>query len=123
MIYVACTLLVCSNVSFETLDLDGSDFPSQLDPRSGYAIEPEAGNDAERLHRAEGAALGAETPSAPLPRQVGLVSRHPREDLTSAPFHAARARGYRVALPRAAIPDPSSPTSPAVHSEFLLLAA
>ncbi len=116
VVYVAFAVLACSSISFEVLDLDGSGFPSQLDPSNGYAIKPHTGNDAGRVHRSEVAESRSELPAISLTRQVGLVSRRPSEEPISSPFHSARNNGYRVALPRSSTTDPSIPSSPNLHS-------
>ncbi len=104
--YVAFTLLVCSNFPFEILSLDGSDTPSKPALGYGWTIEPDAGNEAERLHRST-VELWSVFLAVSLTRLAGLVSRHSDGGPPSSPLDSARQRGYAVALPRSSISDPT----------------
>jgi hypothetical protein len=105
-IYIVSVLIVFSYVFFEVLDLDGSDFPRPHAPVERNVVIAEVPKEIKITywqHRADlwvahSVLLPAISSEALWFRLAAL--------LTFSPLNSARARGYRVALPR------SSPTDP-----------
>lgn len=103
--YVLCIVMVFSYIFFDILDIDGSDFPLTQAAKPVYTAE--VSHDFKRAY-----------PEGPLQTFQGipiLFDDRPTESVhimhtkrfRSSPLDLARARGYRVALPRASIADPS----------------
>jgi hypothetical protein len=104
-IYIVWTVLVCSYIFFDVLDLDGSNFPLKQQPLERTAIVPEVTTDADH----------AATPQRPELR-VDFSMRLQEVSCESAWLQlmrisifsclvSVRGHGYRVSLPRSSI-DP-----------------
>jgi hypothetical protein len=108
-IYIVCMVMVFSYIFFDVLDLDGSDSPLKRVPvqksvivaETPREIKPTSSTDlAELLGKVLALFTAGLGESAWLQRM---------EVLRPLPFDCARARGYRVALPRSSTAD-SSPS-------------
>jgi hypothetical protein len=102
-LHALCMVFVLSYVFFDVLDLDGSNL-SALATRSDRAvIAAETAADAESPHRPARADLWNTVVTAP---HASALYDHPKsaEPVASSPLDSARAHGYRVGLPRDAIP-------------------
>lgn len=106
--YIICMIVVFSYILFDVLDLDGSDFPPPRAPVERTIIVAEVPKDikvASLPDRTElwGDLIGIlqDGPGKSLPDVALATVRH-------LPLASARARGYRVALPRSS--PSSSPT-------------
>ena len=106
VIYIVCAVLVCSYIFFDVLDLDGSDFPLKQHPLERTAIVAEVAKDT--VH-----AYSLEKPETSI--NLSILSQCLAEEATwarlmrvvaIAPLDSARARGYRIALPRSSPSDP-----------------
>ena len=98
-LYVACTLLVFSFIFFEVLDVDASDFSAPTQAPSIKLVEPP--HDLKR-------AAPSGTEGLVLPQQrTGNPDRVQRPVSPRSPLAVPLACSFRIALPRAALPDPS----------------
>jgi hypothetical protein len=97
-LYLVCTLLVFSFILFEVLDVDASDFPS---PAKSSIKLTEAPHDLKRMSAWPIAATPVVTAPDPDPDTIPGPAALPTCSVQP------DARVSRLALPRAALPDPS----------------
>jgi hypothetical protein len=102
-LYAVCMVFVLAYVFFDVLDLDGSNLSSVLNPTERAVISAETPAEIESPHRPARADFSDAALIAP-----GLTPLWARpqslDKIPLAPLISARARGYRVGLPRDAIP-------------------
>lgn len=104
-IFIVCSLLVISYILFDVLDLDGSDFPSPLPPVKRSTVVAEVPKNMEHSYL-PGPARFCGDASILIATGSGESGALQRANMfRSSPLDSARARGYRVALPRASIAD------------------
>jgi len=99
--------MVFSYIFFDVLDLDGSDFPPARYPVKSAAIVNNTLKEIERSYFPQPIKVCVD-PCALWPgSEVNLVSLRHEEALISSGLGSSRNRGYRVALPRSSVADPS----------------
>jgi hypothetical protein len=104
-IYLLCTFLVFSYVSFNLLDLDGSDFPLKRHSLERSVISAEVTEDTEHDYSVERPRLwpGPLMHSQAVPDEAVYIRLTRIRTFSSR--DSTRAHGYRVALPRSSPPD------------------
>jgi hypothetical protein len=108
VVYVICTAFIVFYILFDVLDLDGSDFPTMRAPVNRTVVMVEAPKIDQNVYLQKTTDLWVNVTLQS--SESGYVIHLAALD---APIpllpDAARAHGYRVALPRSSIPDrPSS---------------
>ncbi len=107
VIYIVCMIMVFSYIFFDVLDLDGSDFPLAHAPMERTVVVVEVPKDVGYMDLLDQMGSWADI-SLPL-RSMFVESLQLLRARGSKPrpLDAARARGYRAALPRSSTIDPS----------------
>jgi hypothetical protein len=103
-LHAFCMVFVLSYVFFDVLDLDGSNLTALVTRSERAAIAAETPADAESPHRPARADLWDTVVTAPHASAL-LLHGERSEPVASSPLNSARAHGYRVGLPRDAVPD------------------
>ena len=102
-LHAFCMVFVLSYVFFDVLDLDGSNLSALATRTDRAVIAAETPADDESPHRPARADLWNTVVTAP--QALALLDHaESAEPVPSSPFNSARAHGYRVGLPRDAIP-------------------
>jgi len=105
-IYAVGLVMVFFYISFDVLDLDGSDFRPVRYPMKSVAIVNDTLKEIERSYFPQPMKVCVD-PCALWPGgEVNLVPLCHREALSFSVRDSSRNRGYRVALPRSSVSDP-----------------
>ncbi len=102
-LHVVCLLFVFSYILFDVLDLDGSNLSAVATPAERAVIAAETPADIESPHRLA-PADSWETDTVAPDQTARWAQPRRSDDLFFTPLLSARAHGYRVGLPRDAIP-------------------
>ena len=105
VVYTICTAFIVSYILFDVLDLDGSNFPTTRAPVHRTVVIVEVPKVGENIYLPDTTDLWMNLAALPTEAKyvIQLVALSVR--IPSLP-DAARARGYRIALPRSSPSDP-----------------
>lgn len=100
-----CTLLVCSYIFFDVLDLDGSDFLRFFHPVQKTIIVATVSAEADLYNSHEMLAQRGDTLISITPQSESFTSSPKRTLSILSSLHSTWAHGYRVGLARNSLPD------------------
>jgi hypothetical protein len=105
VVYTICTAFIVFYILFDVLDLDGSNFPTTRAPVHRTVVIVEVPKVGENIYLPDTTDLWMNLTALPTEAKyvIHLVALSVR--IPSLP-DAARARGYRIALPRSSPSDP-----------------
>jgi hypothetical protein len=105
VVYIICTAFIVLYILFDVLDLDGSNFPTTRAPVHRTVVIVEVPKVGENIYLPDTTDLWMNLAALPTEAKyvIHLVALSVR--IPSLP-DAARARGYRIALPRSSPSDP-----------------
>jgi hypothetical protein len=106
-VHIVSTILVCSYIFFDVLDLDGSDFPRFLRPVQKTIIVALVASEAE-LFNSPKPLVRADSTLIPITDEAArFTSPQQAKLLILSSLFSARAHGYRVSLARNFLSDSS----------------